>query len=72
MARKSADSLQKHTLNLRAGDLDRLQELFPRQQATVLVRQIVSKFVDNQLKASDKIRRESVEKLAETLESPND
>lgn len=48
MARRSTESLQKHTLNLRKGDIDRLAELYPSRNPTVLVRQIVSRFVDNQ------------------------
>lgn len=45
MARKT-ENLQKHTLNLRAGDVDELARLFPRHQTSVLIRTLVSNFVD--------------------------
>lgn len=46
MARPKIEDLQKHTLNLRAGDLAAIKALFPRQDPSVMVRRIVSKFVD--------------------------
>jgi hypothetical protein len=46
VARKKVEDLQKHTLNLRAGDMKKLEELFPRFGASVMVRKIVSKFID--------------------------
>lgn len=46
MGRPKTEDLQKHTLNLRAGDVDTLASLFPRHNPTVMVRRIVSKFVD--------------------------
>jgi hypothetical protein len=46
MARAKTEELQKHTLNLRAGDMDALDELFPRVPASVMVRRVISKFVD--------------------------
>lgn len=41
MPKKSTEDLQKHTLNLYAGDLERLRALFPDQEPTVLVREII-------------------------------
>lgn len=47
MARGKTEELQKHTLNLRAGDMEALEQLFPRHPASVMVRRVVSKFIDN-------------------------
>jgi predicted component of type VI protein secretion system len=46
MARLKAEELKKHTLNLREGDMEALAELFPKFHPSVMVRRIVSKFVD--------------------------
>lgn len=46
MARKKVEELKKHTLNLRDGDMEALAELFPRYNPSVMVRKIVSKFID--------------------------
>lgn len=50
MARKKTDTLQKHTLNLRAGDMEQLRALFPAQEPSVMVRKIVSGFIDRTLR----------------------
>lgn len=50
MAKAKVESLKKHTLNLREGDMEALALLFPRYQPSVMVRRIVSKFID---KAND-------------------
>lgn len=41
MPKKSTEELQKHTLNLYAGDLEKLRTLFPDQEPTVLVRELI-------------------------------
>jgi len=46
MGRPKTEELKKHTLNLRDGDMETLAELFPRFHPSVMVRRIVSKFVD--------------------------
>jgi hypothetical protein len=46
MGRPKTEELQKHTLNLRTGDLEALATLFPRQPPSIIVRRIISKFVD--------------------------
>lgn len=38
--------LTKHTLNLRAGDMDRLRDLFPDIPPSNMIRAIVSRYVD--------------------------
>lgn len=43
---KEAEALQKHTLNLREGDMDKLRDLVPDLAPAVLIRLIVSTFVD--------------------------
>ena len=39
--------LQKHTLHLRAGDIDYIKALVPEGKASELVRKLVSRFVDS-------------------------
>jgi hypothetical protein len=47
MGRPKTDvDLHKHTLNLRQGDMEALAALFPKHHPSVMVRKIVSKFVD--------------------------
>lgn len=46
MARRKVEELKKHTLNLRQGDMEALEELFPRFSPSVMVRKIVAKFID--------------------------
>lgn len=46
MARTKTEKLKKHTLNLRDGDMEALATLFPRFHPSVMVRKIVSKFID--------------------------
>lgn len=40
------DELQKVTLNLRRGDYDQLRALYPELGAALVIRKIVSNFVD--------------------------
>ena len=53
MGRKKAEELKKHTLNLREGDMEALAELFPRFNPSVMVRRIVSRFIDQTRKVSE-------------------
>jgi hypothetical protein len=53
MARGKTEELQKHTLNLRAGDMEALEQLFPRHPSSVMVRRVVSKFIDNMRNVPD-------------------
>lgn len=46
MAPRKTEELQKHTLNLRAGDLERLAVLFPKNSPSVMIRRLVSRFID--------------------------
>ena len=46
MARNKTEELKKHTLNLRDGDMEALAALFPKFHPSVMVRKIVSKFID--------------------------
>lgn len=41
-----SEELQKHTLNLFAGDYRKLQELYPDVGAGVVIRRIVRKFIE--------------------------
>lgn len=42
-----SEELQKHTLNLRAGDMDRLRDFFPDIPPSNMIRTIVSRYVDD-------------------------
>lgn len=53
MGRKKAEELKKHTLNLREGDMEALAELFPRFNPSVMVRRIVSRFIDQTRKVPE-------------------
>lgn len=41
-----ASELKKHTLNLRDGDYEKLQSMFPDFGAGPIIRQLVSAFID--------------------------
>lgn len=41
------EELQKHTLNLRAGDMDKLRDLFPDIPPSNMIRTIISRYVDD-------------------------
>lgn len=43
---KSPDDLTKHTLHLRKGDWDRLRSLFPEISTSLIIRKIISNFID--------------------------
>jgi hypothetical protein len=53
MARGKDEDLQKHTLNLRTGDIEQLALLFPRFPPSVVARQIISRFIDQTKKAAE-------------------
>lgn len=46
MAKPKQEELQKHTLNLRRGDMDALAVLFPRSSPSVMIRRLVSRYID--------------------------
>lgn len=46
MARPKDFGLQKHTVNLRAGDIDDLRRFIPDREPSVVLRQLLSRFVD--------------------------
>ena len=50
MAKPSLGDLQKHTLNLRRGDMEKLRVLYPGQEPSVVLRRIVSGFIDKALR----------------------
>jgi hypothetical protein len=52
MSKSKDTDLQKHTLNLRAGDYDKMAELFPQQGAGPMIRQLVSNFIDKHFGAN--------------------
>lgn len=54
MARQKTEELTKHTLNLRAGDMDAIRELFPARECSVIVRKLVSRFVDTTRQSATK------------------
>jgi len=48
-----SNNLKKHTLNLREGDFDEIADRFENVGASLVIRRIVSNFVDN-LRSGDK------------------
>lgn len=52
MPPKKAEDLQKHTLNLRAGDFEALGELFPDLGPSVALRKIISSLIDKHHRAA--------------------
>jgi len=47
MALRSTEKLQKHTLNLYAGDFDELQNMFPEVGASVAIRTLVRNYIES-------------------------
>ena len=41
-----SDELQKHTLNLFAGDYEKLQHLYPDHGAGPIIRSVIRKFIE--------------------------
>jgi hypothetical protein len=54
MPQSKNNDLQKHTMNLRQGDYDKMQELFPKMGAGPAIRQLVSSFIDRHFKEEPK------------------
>lgn len=52
MSKPSLGELQKHTLNLRRGDMEKLRLLYPGQEPSVVLRRIVSGFIDKAIRRS--------------------
>lgn len=46
MAKADEEGLQKHTLNLFPGDYEKLRELYPDVGASVIIRRIVRRFIE--------------------------
>jgi len=44
------EGLQKHTLHLREGDMERLRSLYPEVGASLVIRKLVSTFLDRDSK----------------------
>lgn len=42
-----SEDLQKHTLNLRAGDMEKLRDFFPDIPPSNMIRTIISRYVDD-------------------------
>lgn len=47
MPRKSEVPLEKHVIRLYAGDFEAIRELFPNDDASVVIRNIVRKTINN-------------------------
>lgn len=53
------EELTKHTLHLRKGDWDRLRSIFPEISTSLVIRRIISEFVDRDaMQMSDKVKVE--------------
>jgi len=46
MVKHKVEELHKHTLNLRAGDMEAIAQLFPGKSPSVIIRRIISRYVD--------------------------
>lgn len=57
---KTAEDLQKQTLNFRRGDWEKLAELYPDIPTSVVVRRIVSNIVDNFDQGQQLVRLEEI------------
>lgn len=55
MPKPKNHELTKHTLNLRAGDFDKIGELFPDLGPSVAVRQILSRFIDKHFRPGKEV-----------------
>lgn len=49
MPRIKNTDLQKHTLNLRRGDYEKMDELFPTKRGGPAIRALISMFVDKHI-----------------------
>ena len=54
MARPKIEDLQKHTMNLRRGDMEAISHLFPGKPPNIIIRRLVSKFVDQMRKTDER------------------
>lgn len=61
MARAKDHNLQKHTINLRAGDMDALRAMLPNREPSLVLRQLLSNFVDNLRKKSSGLPEEPID-----------
>ena len=50
-----SDELQKHTLNLFAGDYEKLQQLYPDHGAGPIIRSVIHKFIEQCESGSTKL-----------------
>jgi len=57
--------LQKHTLNLREGDVEAIRDAFPKKGAAFVIRSVVSRFVDqlNPALSDEEIQSVNLESL---------
>lgn len=54
---KETEDLTKHTLHLREGDWDRLRSIFPEIPTSLVIRRIISNFVDrDQTQVRDNVK----------------
>lgn len=61
MARPKRADLQKVTLNIREGDMEKMAELFPQLGAGPAVRQLISAFVDKHYAVPTSVPSPSIE-----------
>ena len=47
--------LHKHTLFLREGDIEKLQELYPQVSAAVVIRGLIANHIEKMKQATDKL-----------------
>jgi hypothetical protein len=49
---KSVEPLRRHTLNLYDGDMEELRQLFPKEEPTILIRELVHDLI-RRIKSQD-------------------
>lgn len=65
MPRKSSMDLEKHTLRLRAGDVERIRERFPNHSTNAIIRRVITNFVE--AVDPDTYDEETIAKLEESI-----
>lgn len=55
MAPRKTEDLEKKTMNFRKGDFALVKQIFPNRDESVMVRKILSAFLDRQVRASEAV-----------------
>ena len=50
--KKKTPKFEKHTMNFRIGDFDKMEELFPAKGPSVAIRETIASFIDSVYEAA--------------------